>query len=84
MSDSSSINNIRVHLKDIPEFFSKQLKSFITRQPDFNEELQHRLGLSDKAVDLLSQKIGDMERNTGQLSEEIAELRKTVKQLRGG
>lgn len=84
MSDSSSINNIRVHLKDIPEFFSKQLKSFITRQPDFNEDLHSRLVLSDKAVQILSQKIGDIERNAGQLSDEISGLKKTIKQLRGG
>ncbi|MDK9585416.1 hypothetical protein [Lelliottia wanjuensis] len=85
MSDTSSEkNNVRVHLSDIPEFFSKALKSFITRQPDFNDDVQERLTQSAKLMEVLNQKIAVMERDAAQNKEELAKLQQTVRRLQGG
>ncbi|HHI2551358.1 TPA: hypothetical protein ACP41M_001074 [Klebsiella aerogenes] len=84
MSDSLSLNNVRVHLRDIPEFFSSKLKSFITRQPDFNDAIQERLNQSEKALEILNQKLGIMSRNASEMDSELASLKQAVKRLGGG
>lgn len=63
--DSLSLNNVRVHLSEMPEFFSKKLKSFISKQPDFNEAVSERIGANDKKLEIISQK---MEQLQNQLS----------------
>lgn len=39
MADDSdlSINNIRLHLSQLPENWTQELKDFFIKQPDFNE-----------------------------------------------
>lgn len=52
---TDSIKNIRVHLGDIPDFFSPQLKDFIVKQPDFNDELQESITSLKKNLSLIQQ-----------------------------
>ncbi|HGY3717959.1 TPA: hypothetical protein ACNVDX_003642 [Citrobacter gillenii] len=39
MADDSdlSVNNIRLHLSQLPENWTQELKDFFIKQPDFNE-----------------------------------------------
>lgn len=84
MSDSLSINNVRVHLRDIPEFFSGKLKSFITRQSDFNQAVQEHLTESSKVIEVLNQKLDIMNRDASEMNKELTSLKKAIKQLQGG
>lgn len=36
-SSDLSINNVRIHLSQIPVAWTEQLKTFFIKQPDFNE-----------------------------------------------
>lgn len=84
MSDSLSLNNVRVHLRDIPDFFSSKLKSFITRQPDFNEAIQERITHVEKAIEILNQKIDIMNRDASGVNQQMAEMKETNTRLQGG
>jgi TolA-binding protein len=82
MSDNTtpfSLNNIRVHLSDIPAAFSKNLKAFLTRQPDFNDAIHKLQQKQQKRVLMLEQQLSQMNGGNEELALEVQQLRQAVK-----
>lgn len=76
-----SLNNIRVHLSEIPEAFSKKLKAFITRQPDFNDAVQQLQEKQQKRILTLEQQLLQMTQSNTDLSRQVEALKKSVSTL---
>lgn len=77
-----SLNNVRVNLSDIPETFSKKLKSFLTRQPDFNEEIHKLTEKQQKLLLMLEQQISQMNDSSEELAQSVSALSRENKELR--
>jgi predicted nucleic acid-binding Zn-ribbon protein len=82
MSDNNpfSLNNIRVHLSEIPAGFSKNLKAFLTRQPDFNDAIHKLSQKQQQRILLLEQQLSQMGSNED-LTQEVQKLQRTVNSL---
>lgn len=76
-----SLNNIRVHLSEIPESFSKKLKAFITRQPDFNDAVQQLQEKQQKRLLILEQQLQQMADSNTSLSRQVSTLKQSVSTL---
>lgn len=76
-----SLNNIRVHLSEVPEFFSKKLKSFITRQPDFNDAIHQLTQKQQKRILTLEQQLQQMAGSNTELSLQVSNLKQSVHTL---
>lgn len=76
-----SLNNIRVRLSEIPEGFSKKLKSFITRQPDFNDAVHQLQQKQQRRIDLLEQQVLQMGNSNDTLAQQITTLERSVQSL---
>lgn len=86
MTDNSdntpfSLNNVRVHLSEIPASFSKKLKAFITRQPDFNDAIQGLQDKQHKRIQLLEQQLVLMNEGNEDLTQQVQTLKHTVNAL---
>ena len=73
-----SLTNVKLHASQIPETFPKPLKEFLTKQPDFNEEVQGMLESFGKLPEALQQELTTIKK---QRQEENRENQKTIRQL---
>lgn len=76
-----SLNNVRVKLSDIPPTFSKTLKSFITRQPDFNDAIHALFERQQKIILILQQQISQMNDSSEELTQQVSSLSKSNSEL---
>jgi flagellar basal body-associated protein FliL len=69
MADNSdlSINNIRIHLSQLPEKWTQELKDFFIKQPDFNEAIINALSSQVKANLNLNQQLQRLEQRIRKL-----------------
>lgn len=69
MADNSdlSINNIRLHLSQLPENWTQELKDFFIKQPDFNEAIINALSSQVKANLNLNQQLQRLEQRIRKL-----------------
>lgn len=76
--DKLSLSNVKLHASQIPESFSKPLKEFLTRQPDFNDEVKTRFESFGKLTEALQQELTQMKKDR---QNESRENQKTIRQL---
>ncbi|HHA2025512.1 TPA: hypothetical protein ACOEAK_003169 [Enterobacter ludwigii] len=81
MMSELSRNNVRLHLSDLPVQFPEKLKSALTRQNAFNEEVEQMLDKSSKALEILAQSQATTQRELNKSRQETRELKQQVQQL---